>query len=509
MPFNGAGVYNPIGVPDFPAIPDTTIRASQYNNEINDIAAALTNCVTRNGQSPATADLPMGTWRHSNVGAPVLRTHYGRVAELQDGAPWKLTSVAGTDVITGTLPYGFAAYSVDQVVYFRAAGTNTDGGVTLNINAIGPVGIKYPDGTDLLAGEFVAGTPVSVLYNGTNFILLSRNPTLAAASVADVVAQTWLKATTAGTSTAYTLTPAKPITAYTAGQSFWVTFHTASGAAPTLAISGVAAPPNLVKQIADGTYANIAANDLPTNHRSRVTLLSASQALVEDMPPAAIVPTGTIHFFAFNTLYTGYLKCNGAAYSRTTYAALYAALNKTATVTITIATPGVVTWNSHGLSANDPVKFTTTGALPTGLTAGTTYYVVGASITANTFQVSATAGGPAIATSGAQSGVHTGINSPWGDGDGSTTFNVPDLRGEFLRGWDDGRTVDSNRAFGSAQSDLFKSHTHTIVGLTGSGSYQTSNTNGATVTWSQGATEATGGVETRPRNIAGLWCIKY
>lgn len=91
--------------------------------------------------------------------------------------------------------------------------------------------------------------------------------------------------TTAGTSTAYTLTPTPAITAYTAGQSFFVTFNAAPGATPTLAISGVATPPNLVKQLADGTYANIAANDFPANHRSRVTLLSASQALIETMPP--------------------------------------------------------------------------------------------------------------------------------------------------------------------------------------------------------------------------------
>lgn len=78
---------------------------------------------------------------------------------------------------------------------------------------------------------------------------------------------------------------------------------------------------------------------------------------------------------------------------------------KSATVTITIATPGVVTWTAHGLTNNQAVSFTTTGALPTGITAGTTYYVTSAAT--NTFQLSATIGGAAIATSGSQSGVHT------------------------------------------------------------------------------------------------------
>jgi len=79
----------------------------------------------------------------------------------------------------------------------------------------------------------------------------------------------------------------------------------------------------------------------------------------------------------------------------------YNGSNETA-VTITIASPGVVTWNSHGFSNGTSVGFYTTGALPTGLTAGTNYYVVNS--TTNTFQVSATKGGAAINTSGSQSG---------------------------------------------------------------------------------------------------------
>lgn len=83
---------------------------------------------------------------------------------------------------------------------------------------------------------------------------------------------------------------------------------------------------------------------------------------------------------------------------------------KTATVTITIATPGVVSWAGHTLTDGDPVSFSTTGALPTGLTAGTTYYVVNSA--SGTFQVAATVGGSAITTSGSQSGVHTATTVP-------------------------------------------------------------------------------------------------
>jgi hypothetical protein len=78
------------------------------------------------------------------------------------------------------------------------------------------------------------------------------------------------------------------------------------------------------------------------------------------------------------------------------------------TVTITIAAPGVVTWTGHGLSVNDTIRFTTTGALPTGLAINTTYYVKEV-LSPNTFTVSASAGGAAITTSGTQSGTQTAL----------------------------------------------------------------------------------------------------
>lgn len=77
-----------------------------------------------------------------------------------------------------------------------------------------------------------------------------------------------------------------------------------------------------------------------------------------------------------------------------------------ATVTLTIAEPGVVSWTGHGLLAGDRIRFATTGALPTGLVAGTSYFVINP--TTNTFEIAETRGGAVINTSGSQSGEHTG-----------------------------------------------------------------------------------------------------
>jgi hypothetical protein len=74
--------------------------------------------------------------------------------------------------------------------------------------------------------------------------------------------------------------------------------------------------------------------------------------------------------------------------------------------TVTIASPAVVTASSHGLTANTMVTLYTKGALPTGLTAGNTYYVLSTGLTANSFRLSATLNGTAINTSGTQSGTH-------------------------------------------------------------------------------------------------------
>lgn len=165
----------------------------------------------------------------------------------------------------------------------------------------------------------------------------------------------------------------------------------------------------------------------------------------------------------------------------------------------------------------------------------------------------------------------TAIGVTFGAAD-SSHFNVPELRGEFVRGWDDGRTIDAGRALGTAQASLFASHTHVAnatcginsVGHThtfsdtssststhtghthpiaqanypveavgawaarpaGTGSQVVSGLGGAhshTVavsgtTSGQSANHvhdvdvtvtAAGGADTRPRNVALLACIKY
>lgn len=114
------------------------------------------------------------------------------------------------------------------------------------------------------------------------------------------------------------------------------------------------------------------------------------------------------------------------------------------------------------------------------------------------------------------------IGTAYGVGDGSTTFNIPDYRGEFLRGWDHGAANDPDRAsrtnrgdgttgdnVGTKQSDQYKSHRH---------SYQVTDFTDAATTYPTGSgtpsvttsySNYSGGNETRPRNINIMPCIRY
>jgi microcystin-dependent protein len=142
------------------------------------------------------------------------------------------------------------------------------------------------------------------------------------------------------------------------------------------------------------------------------------------------------------------------------------------------------------------------------------------------------ANGSAVSRS-TYSALFSAIGTTYGSGNGSSTFNLPDLRGEFVRGWDDGRGVDSGRGIGTTQAHATESHRHahgtdgqrangyntngktdangytnTSGNQSGVGGYSNNTTSDMMAMTSTGSTPL-GGAETRPRNIALLACIKY
>ena len=121
------------------------------------------------------------------------------------------------------------------------------------------------------------------------------------------------------------------------------------------------------------------------------------------------------------------------------------------------------------------------------------------------------ANGAAVSRSG-YADLFAMIGTTYGAGNGTTTFNLPDLRGEFVRGADLGRGVDSARVVGSFQTDLLKAHAHTASSALRVGTATDGNSNICSGGGDAGPVSvtisSTGGAETRPRNVALVYCIK-
>lgn len=102
------------------------------------------------------------------------------------------------------------------------------------------------------------------------------------------------------------------------------------------------------------------------------------------------------------------------------------------------------------------------------------------------------------------------VGTTYGAGDGSTTFNLPDMRGEFVRGWDNGRGIDSGRAIGSTQAEQLPAHTHSYsYNINGGVGSSPGGTGGSLTSATTGSTGGTANSsELRPRNIALMFIIK-
>ena len=344
-----------------------------------------------------------------------------------------------------------------------------------------------------------------------------------------------------GTTTAYTATYSSAFT--TLSDDLTVYLDTAAvgtntTTTPTFSPNGLTAH-TIVKQ---GGVA-LRLTELPTRAVLQYDLANTRWILLNPDLSASLTPVGSIVSVLTNVLPTGYLKCNGAAISRTTYSDLFKMLvtdvGFTAqTFTLVIGASTIFTKNSHGLNNGDSLRLSTTGALPTGLNTSTDYFVE--KINDNTFYLTTSIYGVStrISTSGTQSGTHSYTQSLFGLGDGSSTFNLPDFRGLFLRAWDDSRGIDSSRAIGTSQKgSLISVDTNT----TGSGdgvwnvsvyastvaqaqsfdgvdSYSTTDfpttnicgqapSSSQTLPGSSGSQCASG--IARPSNIAVMYCIKY
>ncbi len=198
MPFNGSGSFTPPGA-DFPAVANTLIEAAKFNNVINDIATGLSTCITKDGQTTVTANIPFGGYRLTSVGAGVAASDAARVSQLQNGSGATLGTIAGTNAITAVASPVITAYAANQKFIFLPANTNS-GATTINIDGLGAKNI-YLNGAACTGGELVAGTPVEIFYDGTQFQIVATGATVTKTGTEILANKTLASPTLTGTVT--------------------------------------------------------------------------------------------------------------------------------------------------------------------------------------------------------------------------------------------------------------------------------------------------------------------
>ena len=141
----------------------------------------------------------------------------------------------------------------------------------------------------------------------------------------------------------------------------------------------------------------------------------------------------------------------------------------------------------------------------TGVPAGTVIYYAASTPPAGYLKCD----GSAVSRT-AYSALFAVIGTTYGAGDGSTTFQLPDLRAEFLRGYDDGRGIDTDRVFGSNQEGTqlyLGSFNATWYGT--DGEENADNASSSKISGTSSSTGSSSSIRVRPRNVAMLACIKY
>jgi hypothetical protein len=136
-----------------------------------DLATGLSTALTKDGQSTPTANIPMGSFKLTGLGAGTAATDAAQYGQLQAGAT-TIATVTGTDTYVGTLSPAIAAYATGNLFSFVAPNTNT-GAATINLNSLGAKNITKQGSTALIAGDIASGRVHIIEYDGTRFQLIN------------------------------------------------------------------------------------------------------------------------------------------------------------------------------------------------------------------------------------------------------------------------------------------------------------------------------------------------
>ena len=170
MPFNGSGTYSlPAGNP---VVTGTTISSTTTNNTNNDIAAALSNCITRDGQSTPSANLPMNSKKLTGLAAGTTAGDSVRyeqavlLAGLGTGVNTFLTTPSSANLaaaLTDETGSGAAVFATSPTLVTPTLGTPASGNLSsCTVDGTNPVGFKNipQSGSDKTTAYTLATTDV-------------------------------------------------------------------------------------------------------------------------------------------------------------------------------------------------------------------------------------------------------------------------------------------------------------------------------------------------------------
>lgn len=173
MPFSSGNYSAPSSPGAFnPAIAGQQATPTAWAALLADISTALSTAVLKDGTQTITQNIPLANHKITGLAAGTVSTDAATVGQIIAGtlAAADDTGTNNAYVIAPTIP--IAAYARYQMFSFRSAHVNTTAS-TLAVSGLAAKTIKHLDGTDLLAGDILATELVQVMYDGTNFQLLS------------------------------------------------------------------------------------------------------------------------------------------------------------------------------------------------------------------------------------------------------------------------------------------------------------------------------------------------
>jgi hypothetical protein len=171
MSFNGSGTFV-INSAGQPVVSGTVISSTAFNALTADLANGLSTCITKDGQTTPTADIPMGSNKITGLANGTAAGDAANLGQVQSTVAKLLGSVSGADTITAVGAPTVAAYAAGQMFYFVAAAANT-GAVTINIDSLGAKSITRDGTTALAAGDIQSGEVCVIVYDGTQFQLVN------------------------------------------------------------------------------------------------------------------------------------------------------------------------------------------------------------------------------------------------------------------------------------------------------------------------------------------------